>query len=55
MLRLIKEDYLPLNYKQMIYWHYERFSQGERIVAEYVEDFHCLGAVAIPLDNETTK
>lgn len=46
----MEEDYLLVNYKQMIYRHYERCCQGERKVAEYVEDFHRLGAVLIPPD-----
>lgn len=46
----MEEDYLLVNYKQMIYRHYERCRQGERKVAEYVEDFHRLGAVLIPPD-----
>lgn len=42
MKKLLKARFLPLNYEQTLYNQYQNCRQGNRLVAEYIEEFHWL-------------
>lgn len=44
MKRLMKERFLPPNYEQTLYNRYQNCRQGSWTVADFVQEFHRLGA-----------
>ncbi|PKU62072.1 RNA-directed DNA polymerase [Dendrobium catenatum] len=44
MKQLLRSQYLPTDYEQILYHKYQHCSQGNRTVSEYTEEFHRLSA-----------
>lgn len=44
MRKMMKERFLPADYEQILYQQYKKYRQGNRSVADYVEEFHHLSA-----------
>ena len=45
LLKLMKKQFLPINYQQRLYNHYQLCKQGDRSILGYTEEFHRLGAL----------
>ena len=52
MKKLMKVRFLPPNYEQTLYNQYQNCQQGSRTVADYIEEFHRLGARTNLMENE---
>ena len=50
--KIMKTRFLPFNYEQTLYNQYHNCWQGARIVADYIEEFHRLGARTNLMENE---
>ncbi|PKU88156.1 hypothetical protein MA16_Dca014590 [Dendrobium catenatum] len=44
MKQLLRNHFLPTDYKQMLYLQYQQCTQGHRSVSEYTEEFYHLSA-----------
>ncbi|KAA0037938.1 uncharacterized protein E5676_scaffold154G00410 [Cucumis melo var. makuwa] len=52
MKKLMKQRFLPPNYEQTLYTQYQNCRQGYRKTAEYIEEFHRLGARTNLMESE---
>ncbi|TYK31395.1 serine/threonine-protein kinase TIO-like [Cucumis melo var. makuwa] len=52
MKKLMKARFLPPNYEQILYNQYQNCRQGTRTIADYIEEFHRLGARTNLVENE---
>ena len=52
MKKLMKTWFLPPNYEETLYNHYQNCQQRTRIVVDYIKQFHQFGARTGLLENE---